>query len=120
MSKEFKSTFLIKQRAFLKMYLIHMAENNLLYGLEFKKKIESEFESFGYKPTHSEIYKSLHELLEAEVVTRRSRILQGKRYQEVVYYEIKNPYKAYEYKKMIREELNRCKGLIEKAILDLA
>lgn len=113
------SRFMIKQRAFLKIYLIHMAEKEKLYGMKYLETIKVEFRLYGYKPNHSEIYKSLHELLEDGVLSRRKMIKEGKKLQEVIYYVIKDQEKAHLYKMQLKVELDRCHNLLGKAIADI-
>jgi DNA-binding PadR family transcriptional regulator len=114
-----KSRFLIKQRAFLKIYLIYMAEKERLYGLKYLETIREEFKNFGYKPNHSEIYKSLHELLQDGVLKRIKRVKEGINPQEVVYYVIADQEKANLYKKQLKVELDRCYNMLGKAIADI-
>ena len=62
--------FLIKQRAFIKMYLITNIENGKWYGMQLLDEMKKEFKPFGFEPQHSEIYRALHDLLEEGVLTR--------------------------------------------------
>lgn len=108
------SRFLVKQRSVLKGVLIVLSEENRLYGLEYKKTIYDELKMFGYKPNHSEIYKSLHELLEEGVLKRIKKIKEGKKLQEVVYYVVDDLDKAKLYKKQLKVDLDRSIGLLTK------
>lgn len=111
-----RSTFMLKQRAFLKVYLISMAENERLYGLQYLDTMRDDFKRFNYKPNHSEVYKSLHELLENGTLKRVKEIKKGTKLQEVVYYAIDDWDKALYYKELLKEELHRCHNLLGKAI----
>ncbi|MBR2517348.1 MAG: Replication termination protein, partial [Geobacillus sp.] len=61
--KRTPSGFLLKQRAFLKLYLITLTEQERLYGLKLLDVLRQEFKPFGYQPNHSEVYKALHDLI---------------------------------------------------------
>ena len=113
-----KSTFMIRQRAFLKLYLINLSESGRLYGLGFLEVLKEDFRPFGYKPTHSEIYKSLHELMNEGVLERRKKLKEGASLQEIAVYRIKDQGKADLYKKQVKHDLDRCQGLIKKALKD--
>lgn len=115
---EHKSRFLIKQRALLKGYLITMAKQNKLYGLQYKEEIKKELDRYGYKPTHSEIYKSLHELMEDGTLKQIKRKKEGAKLQTVMIYLIEDKGKAELYMKQLKVELDRCYGLLGKAIAD--
>lgn len=112
------STFLLRQRAFLKLYMITLTEQEKMYGLDYLDELEKKFARFGYRPNHSEIYKSLHELIDDGILERYSKTKQGKKYQKVIYYQIKNPDEARRYKKMLKSELERSSGLLQKALKD--
>lgn len=60
-----RDNFLIKQRAFVKLYLLSWIEHGRPYGQEMLDDFYKTFKNFNYKPNHSEVYKGLHELLEA-------------------------------------------------------
>lgn len=62
--KRSSTGFLVKQRAFLKLYMITMTEQERLYGLKLLEVLRSEFKEIGFKPNHTEVYRSLHELLD--------------------------------------------------------
>lgn len=119
MGEKSRSTFMLKQRAFLKIYLIYMAEQKSLYGLQFLVEIKEEFKQYGYSPTHSEIYKSLHELIDSGILKRRKVTKEGMKFQEVVYYTLEDKREASLYKKQLKVELDRCHGLLGKAIKDI-
>lgn len=114
-----KSTgFLIKQRAFLKIYLITYIEQNQSYGMQLLDDIKSRFDRDGYKPQHSEIYRALHELLEEGVLTRGKIVKEGSKYQEVAVYHIGDKEKVNAYKKLIKHDLERCISILQKAVKD--
>jgi hypothetical protein len=112
------SGFLLKQRAFLKLYLINMTEEGRLYGLRFLENLREEFKPYGYRPTHTEIYKALHDLIEEDVLKREKRVKEGMKYQEVVYYVFKDYSKAELYKKQLKVELERNYKMLKKALKD--
>ncbi|MCY7865925.1 helix-turn-helix transcriptional regulator [Bacillus spizizenii] len=112
------STFMLRQRAFLKLYLIKLVEEERLYGLEILETLKGEFKAYGYKPTHSEIYKSLHELMADGILDRYRRPKEGTKLQEVVYYRFNDLEEAKRYKKLLKVELDRCVGLLQKALKD--
>ncbi|WP_077621817.1 helix-turn-helix transcriptional regulator [Sediminibacillus massiliensis] len=114
------SGFLVKQRAFLKLYLITLIENKHLYGLKLRDLLKQEFSDLGYQPHHPEIYKSLHELIEQGIIYQIKEKREGNKYQEVVYYNFTEDgkEKANAYKKLMKVELDRCKALLDKAIRD--
>ncbi len=110
--------FLIKQRAFIKMYLITNIENGKWYGMQLLDEMRKEFKPFGFEPQHSEIYRALHDLLEEGVLTRGKIIKEGSKYQEVAVYSIKDKEKAKTYKKMVKVDIDRSAQLLRKAIED--
>lgn len=118
--KRTSSGFLLKQRAFLKLYMITMTEQERLYGLRLLDVLRDEFRPFGFKPNHSEVYKALHDLIEDDVLKQVKRKKEGMKLQEVVYYTFTNEgeEKAKLYKKQLKVELERCEAMIQKAIRD--
>lgn len=44
--------------------MITMTEQERLYGLKLLEVLRSEFKEIGFKPNHTEVYRSLHELLD--------------------------------------------------------
>lgn len=116
--KRSASGFLLKQRAFLKLYMIRMTEQDKLYGLKLLDVLRDEFRRFGYRPNHSEVYKSLHELIEDGVLKQVKRKKEGMKLQEVVYYKFEDYEKAKLYKKQLKAELDRCQKLLDKALQD--
>ncbi|MCM3595755.1 MULTISPECIES: helix-turn-helix transcriptional regulator [Bacillaceae] len=116
--KRSASGFLLKQRAFLKLYMIRMTEQDKLYGLKLLDVLRDEFRRYGYRPNHSEVYKSLHELIEDGVLKQVKRKKEGMKLQEVVYYKFEDYEKAKLYKKQLKAELDRCQKLLDKALQD--
>ena len=110
--------FLIKQRAFLKLYIITNIENERWYGLQLLDEMKREFKPYGFEPQHSEIYRALHDLLEDGILTRGKIKKDGSKYQEVAVYSIKDKEKAKTYKKMVKADLDRCSHLLRKALED--
>ena len=110
--------FLIKQRAFIKMYLITNIENGKWYGMQLLDEMKKEFKPFGFEPQHSEIYRALHDLLEDGILTRGKIVKEGSKYQEVAVYSIKDKEKAKTYKKMVKVDMDRSAQLLRKAIED--
>jgi hypothetical protein len=47
--------FMIAQRAFIKVYLITMVEQQRGYGYQMLEELRQEFKSHGYSPPQSEI-----------------------------------------------------------------
>src|SRR6185437_3516511 len=110
--------FLIKQRAFLKLYLITNIENGRWYGMKLLDDLRKEFKPMGFEPQHPEIYRALHELLEDGILKRGKVKKEGSRYQEIAVYYIRDTEKANAYKKLIKHDLDRGYQLIKKALED--
>ncbi len=68
---------LLKQRAFLKLYLITLTEQERLYGLKLLDVLREEFQPFGYRPNHSEVYKALHDLIEDGILEQVKKKKRG-------------------------------------------
>jgi predicted transcriptional regulator len=111
--------FLIKQRAFLKLYMISFIEEHRVYGLQAMDELKSKFNQFGYEPQHSEVYRSLHELIDDGIVVRRKKAIEGMKYKEVVVYELVDLEKAKLYKKQVKTDLDRSMSLLRKALEDV-
>lgn len=114
------SRFLTKQRAVLKLYLLKLAEQKRLYGLQFKSIIQEQLQEYGYRPPHSEIYKALYELTEDGILKRIKQAVEEGGFQEVVIYQFteEGRQKANAYKKLVKDDLERSKRLIEKIMKD--
>ncbi|MEK4029747.1 Replication termination protein [Pseudobacillus sp. FSL P4-0506] len=111
--------FLIKQRAFLKLFMIRFVEENKLYGMQAMDELKMTFKQFGYEPNHSEIYRSLHELIDDGILKRQKKLQEGAKYKEVVIYQFADYEKARLYKKQVKTDLDRSMGLLRKALEDV-
>lgn len=111
--------FLIKQRAFLKAYIIRYVEEGSHYGLQIKDRLKLEFDAFGYKPEHSEIYRALHELTEEGYLRRVKKLEEGSTYKEIVLYYINDSEKSKGYMELVIEDLHRCHGMLSKSVKDI-
>ncbi len=119
MGKKRESTgFLIKQRAFLKLYILSSIEKERWYGMQILDELKAAFKPYGYEPQHSEIYRALHELLEDGILSRKKIVEEGAKYKEVAVYSVKNPDELKAYKKLVKADLDRCEQLLRKAIQD--
>lgn len=114
--------FLLKQRAFLKLYVMEWIQKNKGYGYQMLEEFDETFKPYGYSPAHSEIYTILKELWADGYVTRDKK-LRGSNpedFQEIVLYRMtdkgKNELEAY--RKLMKVELERCEGLLRKALKD--
>lgn len=111
--------FLIKQRAFLKLYLITELEKGRPYGYNLWEDLYEKFKPFGYKPGHSEIYRALHELEDDEGIIKREIIKkEGSKRKEVIIYRIVDPDKAKAYKELVKVDMDRSMHIIRKALED--
>ncbi|WP_203362676.1 helix-turn-helix transcriptional regulator [Bacillus sp. REN10] len=111
--------FLIKQRAFLKLFMIKFVEENRLYGMQAMDELKATFKQYGYEPNHSEIYRSLHELIDDGILKRYKKLQEGAKYKEVVIYQFADYEKAKLYKKQVKTDLDRSMGLLRKALEDI-
>jgi len=122
MNEQRSRGFLLKQRAFLKLYLLDLIADHRGYGLQMQQELQSKFEPYGYSPSHSEIYKTLHELAKDKWVRREKKLLgePGIDFQEIVIYHLTDYGKSEMdlYKKQLKVELDRCYGLMGLAISD--
>ncbi|WP_410769130.1 helix-turn-helix transcriptional regulator [Fontibacillus sp. BL9] len=115
--------FMIAQRAYIKLYLITKVEHRRGYGYQILEELKEEFKPFGYVPPQSEIYRALHELVQ-EGVLYRTKQLKGNDpsvdFQEIVLYHFTDDgaEKAALYKKQIKTDLDRCIGMLHKAVAD--
>lgn len=122
-SEEVCMAFMIAQRAFIKAYLITMVEQHRGYGYQMLEELRQEFKSHGYSPPQSEIYRALHELVQ-EGIFYRTKQLKGNDprvdFQEIVLYHFTDDgaEKAKLYKKQIKADLDRCLGILNKAVSD--
>ena len=111
-------TFVLKQRAFLKMYIISKAEKGGLYGFRMMEEMHEHFKNVGYKPSKSEVYKSLHELLDEGILDRRWRGREENKLQEIAIYNIKDMDKAKAYKKLLKADIDRSIAILQQGIKD--
>lgn len=113
---------MLKQRSFLKLYLLSSIEKEKGYGLQFLNDLRKEFKEFGYVPTHSELYKTLHSLASDGIVRREKRIKgePGVDFQEIIIYHLTEEGKDSLdlYKKQMKTEIDRCIGLLNKGLSD--
>ncbi|MGM2632493.1 helix-turn-helix transcriptional regulator [Bacillus cereus group sp. Bce040] len=114
--------FLLKQRSYLKLYIYRIIDRNKGYGSQYLNDLREEFKFLGYHPTHTELYKTLHELTRDGYVKREKRIKgeEGVDFQEIILYQLTDEgKKEYDrYKQQMKVELERCKGLLDKALKD--
>lgn len=114
--------FMLKQRAFLKLYLYRTITQHKSYGRDYLKQMQEEFKEYGFHPSHVEIYKTLHEMTLDGYVKREKRIKgdPATDFQEIILYTItdagKENYEAYS--KSMKVELERCRSILDKAIRD--
>lgn len=115
--------FMIAQRAYLKLFLIGMVEKRRGYGYQMLEELKVAFRPFGYVPPQSEIYRALHELVQEGILYRTKR-LKGEDpsvdFQEIVLYHFTEDghEKAELYKKQVKLDLDRCIGMLNKAVSD--
>lgn len=115
--------FLVNQRGFLKLYLLTMIEEKKhRYAHEMYKELDDELKLFGYRPTRSEVYKTLHEMTREEYFYRQTRIKGDPAvdFQEIITYELSEKGKeaAKLFKKQMKTELDHCIRLLRKAVDD--
>lgn len=113
-----KNTFVLRQRAYLKLYMLHKAEKGRLYGHKIMEDLQDYFKDLGYKPTKSEVYKSLHELLKEGYVTREPTTKEGTEMQKLYLYKLGDKEKIKAYKDTIKADLERSIALFNRAIKD--
>ena len=110
--------YMIKQRAFLKIFLITKIEKGRNYGSQLLEELQAEFNIYGYEPNHAEIYRALHELMEDGILKRSKQVMEGTKYKEIAVYSINDVEKLKAYKKLAKVDLDRCVGLLNKAVRD--
>jgi DNA-binding PadR family transcriptional regulator len=113
-----ETTFVIRQRAYLKLYMLHEAEKGMLYGLEMLDELRERFKDLNYKPTKSEIYKSLHELLKEGHIIREPVIKEGTEMQKVYVYMLGDKEKVKAYKDTVKSDIDRSISLLNRALKD--
>ena len=114
---------MIAQTAYLKLFLIGMVEKRKGYGYEMLEELKEQFRPFDYVPPQSEIYRALHELVQDGILYRTKR-LKGNDptidFQEIVLYHFTEDgmAKGDLYKKQVKIDLDRCLGMLNKAVHD--
>ena len=115
MGNKGNSHFLIKQRPFLKVFLLSELEKGQMYGLQLRDVIWDLFKIYGFRPDHTEIYRSLHELTEEGYLKKFEEKVNGAKYKTVEVYKIADIDKVKAYKKLVKADLDRSESLIKKA-----
>ncbi|OAJ75248.1 Replication termination protein [Brevibacillus sp. SKDU10] len=123
MSERESTGFLMKQRAFLKLYLITMVEMKKGYALQMLDILQHDFKNLGYRPNHAEIYRSLDDLVEDGILYRVKKLQpnMNSKHKEVVYYHFVSDggdEKAMRYKANVKTDLDRCIKILRKAVAD--
>lgn len=123
MSERESTGFLMKQRAFLKLYLITMVEMKKGYALQMLDILQHDFKNLGYRPNHAEIYRSLDDLVEDGILYRVKKLQpnMNSKHKEVVYYHFVSDggfEEAMRYKANVKTDLDRCIKILRKAVAD--
>ena len=113
-----ESTFVLRQRAFLKLYMIYKAEKGGLYGLQILEDLRDRFKDLGYRPTRSEVYKSLHELLHDGLIVRDTIQKEGTEMQKLYIYRLGDKEKIKAYKDLLKADIDRSIALLNMALKD--
>jgi DNA-binding PadR family transcriptional regulator len=117
--KQSSSTeFLIKQRAFLKMYILTYLEDQHWYGLQLVEELRTQFKPLAFQPQHSEVYRALYDLEDEGYIKKGKVKLEGSKRAEIAIYMIADKEKAKAYKKLVKADIDRCDGLLRKALAD--
>lgn len=93
-------------------------EKGRLYGLQILEELQNHFKDLGYKPTKSEIYKSLHELLKEGYVVREPITKEGTEMQTIYIYRLGDKEKVKAYKDTIKADIDRSIALLSRALKD--
>ncbi|WYP28392.1 Replication termination protein [Alkalihalobacillus sp. FSL W8-0930] len=118
-SKRVSTGFLIKQRLFLKAYLISFIEDGRPYGTQMLEELKEQYKPYGFSPNHAELYRALYELIEEGVLRSTKRKLREDSFQEVNVYYFRDSAKAHRIKQEALDEMVRSHAILEKAINDL-
>ena len=118
-AKRNSTGFLVKQRLFLKAYLITFIEKGRPYGTQMLQELKEQFKPFGFSPNHAEVYRALHELMKEGVIRPDKRKLREDTFQEVTIYFLRDKEKAQSIKQQALDEFIRSHALLEQAIEDL-
>jgi DNA-binding PadR family transcriptional regulator len=114
--------FLLKQKAFLKLYLLEIAASPKDYGSVVLDDLRAKFKPYGYSPSHTELYKTYKELYKQGFVKRRSEIKGDphENIQEVFIYYLteKGKDELETYRKLMKVELERSIGILQTALED--
>ncbi|MCY8737585.1 helix-turn-helix transcriptional regulator [Bacillus haynesii] len=111
------STFLIRQKSFLKLSILTYIEKKRYYAYELIEKFKEDYSEFGYKPVSTEIYKALNELVEQGILRRQKRKQsETDQYKEVVVYSFQDWEAAQSYKKQLKEVLINSEKMIKRAL----
>lgn len=113
-----KTTFVIRQHAYLKLYMLYEAEKGRLYGMKILDDLHERFKDIGYKPTKSEVYKALHGLLKDGLVVRYEITKEGTDMQKLYIYKLGDPDKVNAYKELVKADLDRSMQLLNRALKD--
>lgn len=113
------SSFLIKQRPFIQLYVLKFLEDGRPYGIQMLEQLRERFKKEGYQPNHAEIYRALHDLVDSGVLKASKKKLSADSYQEITTYFIRDVQKAIHLKKQLINELNRSKAMLMKALEDI-
>lgn len=106
----------ITQREYLKYTLILLAKEQRLYGLEMYDFLVNDLAAYGYKPSRSEVYKSLHQLMDSGIITRAWKNKTGAKLQQVAIYVLLDKVKAQQILDEAEGEMEQLKALIEKTL----
>ena len=112
------SVFVVKQRAFLKLYLIQLIRQGKGYGLQLQGELERKFRPYGFIPTKTEIYRSLQDLMDDGILSRVKEKKDGARYAEIAVYSILDFDKADSYTRTVRKDIERSMGLLGLSLKD--
>lgn len=118
--KRVSTGFLIKQRLFLKAYLLSFIEDGRPYGTQMLEELKEQFKPYGFSPNHAELYRALYELIEEGVLRSTKRKLRKDSFQEVNVYYFRDSDKAHRIKQQSLDEMIRSHAILEKAINDLS
>lgn len=110
--------YLIRQRAFLKLYLITELDKGKAYGQQLEQIFLQKFSAFGFQPNLTEIYRSLHDLTEEGILLKRDEVIEGAKYKKVAVYYMKDKEKARAYKKQVKDHLEQSMHILRKALSD--
>ncbi|ARR10698.1 helix-turn-helix transcriptional regulator [Paenibacillus bovis] len=117
--------FLIGQRPFIKLYILHILDQRQSYGLEMISEVKRYLKEEGYTPPQSEIYRGLNELVTAGIIETTHRIKKDHNgstgdFQEIILYKytIDGRQKAEMFKREVKLELDRCIGMLKQARKD--